>query len=407
MRRMTDGGETRPEPGREGLTRRQRWVDFAIALALFAFALAVLFDKGFGEASPDTREGDALGVFLVGLLTLPLAFRRVAPLAAFLASATAMFPIHALEYPGELGLMPAIALYQVSLRAADDPRRARLLAAVAAAIFLSLAAVAVFVADTPDLGILAGAAVWLAAWVAGDRTRLRRQRMLELHERAAQAEREAERERRLSIAEERTRIARDLHDSAGHAINVILVQAAAARLLRERDPARSEDALETIEDVARSTLGEIDDLVRALREDDHGSRTSEDGLPVLSVDGIEGLAETQRAAGLEVSTRIEGDRRTVPRGVDGAAYRIVQEALTNAARHGAGTAEVAIRFGDHALEVTVTNPIGPAVEQSLGGGQGLVGMRERAQLLGGRLAAGADDGLWRVRAELPYDRAVR
>jgi signal transduction histidine kinase len=189
---------------------------------------------------------------------------------------------------------------------------------------------------------------------------------------------------------------------------VILVQAAAARLLRERDPPGSDAALKTIEDVARSTLGEIDGLVRALREDDRFSPSSKDGLPVLSVAGIEGLAESQRASGFDVSTRIEGDRRRVPRGVDSAAYRIVQESLTNAARHGSGSAEVSIQFGERALEVTVTNPL-PAEtprEETGAGGQGLIGMRERAQLLGGRLSAGAVDGVWRVRAELPYDRSA-
>jgi signal transduction histidine kinase len=406
---MTDGGGFRLALGGEQLTQRQRWIDSLVALALFAFALAVLLDKGFGEASPETREGDPLGVVLVGLLTLPLALRRAAPVLAFLMSAAAMFPIHALEYPGELGLVPAIALYQVSLHAPDDPRRTWVLAAVAAALFASLAAVAVLVAETPDLGILAGAAIWLAAWVAGDRTRLRRQRMRELSERAAQAEREAERERRLSIAEERTRIARDLHDSAGHAINVILVQAGAARLLRKSDPSGSEAALKTIEDVARSTLGEIDSLVRALREDDRFSPSSADGLPVLSVAGIEGLAESQRASGLNVTTSIEGEPRSVPRGVDGAAYRIVQESLTNAARHGTGGAEVSIQFGASALEVTVTNPVAAdsTETETPGGGQGLIGMRERAQLLGGRLSAGTVDGVWRVQAELPYDGAAR
>jgi signal transduction histidine kinase len=406
---MTESADASPDLGSEDLTPRQRRIDVLVAVALFGFATAVLFDRGFGEPSPETRDADALGVVLVGLLTLPLVFRRSAPVAAFLASSAAMFPIHALEYPGEFGIVPAIALYQVPLRAAGEPPRSRLLALAAAAVFLSLAAVAVFVTDTPDLGILAGAAVWVAAWVAGDRTRLRRQRILALQERAAQAEREAERERRLSIAEERTRIARDLHDSAGHAINVILVQAGAARLLRERDPARSEAALKTIEEVARSTLGEIDGLVRALREDDRFTPVRDDGLPVLSVDGIESLVESQRAGGLEVSTRIEGERRAVPRGVDGAAYRIVQESLTNAARHGAGRADVSIRFGERALEVTVTNPVdaGHAGAEGSADGQGLVGMRERAELLGGRLSAGRVDGVWRVEAELPYDRAGR
>ena len=109
--------------------------------------------------------------------------------------------------------------------------------------------------------LLAGTLVWGGAWVIGDRIRQRRARLTELVDRALRAERETERERRLAAAEERTRIARDLHDSAGHAINVILVQAGAARLLQEQDPTRARAALETIEEVARETLGEIDQLV--------------------------------------------------------------------------------------------------------------------------------------------------
>ncbi len=115
-------------------------------------------------------------------------------------------------------------------------------------------------------GVFAGTVVWALAWFAGDRMRQRHERIASAAERARQAEREAERERRLASAEERTRIARDLHDSAGHAVNVILVQAGAARLLLEQDPARSRAALRTIEDVARETLVEIDQLVRALRD---------------------------------------------------------------------------------------------------------------------------------------------
>ena len=121
--------------------------------------------------------------------------------------------------------------------------------------------------DFPTVPLLFGVVVWGGAWVLGDRVRLRRERIAELEERAERAERDAERERRLAAAEERTRIARDLHDSAGHAINVILVQAGAARLLGERDPARSRAALETIEEVARETSARSTSSCAALREE--------------------------------------------------------------------------------------------------------------------------------------------
>jgi signal transduction histidine kinase len=245
--------------------------------------------------------------------------------------------------------------------------------------------------------LVLGAVVWAAAWFAGDRTRLRRERIAELEERARRAEREAERERRLAAAEERTRIARDLHDSAGHAINVILVQAGAARLLQEQDLARSREALETIEEVARDTLGEIDQLVRALRE--NGSPEGVEPPPGLAALGA--LAERYRASGLAVTVRTDGSRRPLAPGIDQAAYRILQEALTNAARHGRGSAEVEIDFGPSVLEITVTNPMPPG-SAAREGGHGLVGMRERAHLLGGSVEAGMSNGAFQIRARLPY-----
>jgi signal transduction histidine kinase len=225
--------------------------------------------------------------------------------------------------------------------------------------------------------------------------------MAELEERARRAEREAERERRLAAAEERARIARDLHDSAGHAINVILVHAGAARLLGDRDPERSQEALQTIEDVARETLGEIDRLVRALRDDGLPAESRTSVEPPLGLAAIDTLAERHRSAGLAVGIRLHGSRRALPRGVDQAAYRIVQEALTNAARHGSGSADVDVVYGTNALEVTVSNPTAHR-EASGADGHGIVGMRERASLLGGSLDVQAENGVFRIRASLPY-----
>jgi signal transduction histidine kinase len=197
------------------------------------------------------------------------------------------------------------------------------------------------------------------------------------------------------------RIARDLHDSAGHAINVILVQAGAARLLGRRDPERAEAAVETIEEVARETLGEIDQLVHALREDGAAEATDGDVEPPLGLAALEALAERHRSAGLAVSIRASGRPRPLSPQVDRAAYRILQEALTNAARHGQARADVELGFGEAELEFTVRNPVAPGAAPE-GGGHGIVGMRERAALLGGTLEAGASDGVFRIHARLPY-----
>jgi signal transduction histidine kinase len=373
--------------------RRELLLDAAIAAVVFALSVAVLAARG--DAVADTRELDPLGVLLVALASLPLVAWRRAPLAVFAVTAAASAVLNGLGYPPGPPLGPTVALFLVAL----SPERTRgprwATGAVVASLFvLHVGAVAVAEDAFPTVPLLFGALVWGGAWAIGDRVRQRRLRVAELEERALRAEREAERERRLAAAEERTRIARDLHDSAGHAINVILVQAGAARLLAEQDPERSRAALETIEDVARETLGEIDQLVRALREDE----TIE---PPLGLAALQTLASRHRSAGLVVNVRERGSRRPLPPGLDQAAYRILQEALTNAARHGDGSAEVEIDFGTSSLELGVSNPTRP--DQAPGGaGHGIVGMRERAALLGGSLEVQASDGLYRIRARLPY-----
>jgi signal transduction histidine kinase len=372
--------------------RTRLLLDAALAVAVLVFSLALLSQGAFDDGD---RELDLPGGALAALAALPLAARRFAPLPAFVLVTAATAALYGLRY----GLGPpvgfAIALYSLAEgRDPARPRTRRIVLAASVAVLLGPH----LVRDGFAAELVLGAVVWAAAWFAGDRARLRRERLVELEERARRAERETERERRLAAAEERTRIARDLHDSAGHAINAILVQAGAARLLHERDPERSRDAVETIEAVARHTLGEIDRLVRALRED--GSPEGVEPPPGLAA--LAALAERHRASGLEVSARSGGPRRALTPGVDQAAYRILQEALTNAARHGAGSAEVAIDFEPDALEVTVTNPTAPGAAVRPGGGHGIVGMRERAQLLGGSLEAGARNGRFSVRARLPY-----
>jgi signal transduction histidine kinase len=365
---------------------------------VFAASLALLAARG----DSDTRSLDALGVLLAAVASLPLVAWRRAPLAVFVVTAAASAALNAVGYPSGPPLGPTIALFLLAL----NPERSRssrwTIGGVVVGLFVvHVSSVAVAEDAFPTVALLFGTVVWGGAWVIGDRVRQRRARIVELEERAHRAERDAERERRLAAAEERTRIARDLHDSAGHAINVILVQAGAARLLSTQDPERSQAALETIEEVARETLGEIDQLVRALR-DDGPNGAGERVEPPAGLAAVETLVARQRSAGLAIEIREHGSRRTLSPGLDQAAYRILQEALTNAARHGAGSAVVEIGFGPTSLELTVTNPTGPGSSAGADG-HGIVGMRERAALLGGSLEAGASDGRFRVRASLPYE----
>jgi signal transduction histidine kinase len=377
-------------------------IDAGIAALVFAASLGLLAGGGAAAADEEFRGLDSLGVALAAVASLPLLARRRAPLATFALTAAASAALNGLGYPLGPPLGPTVALYFLAVSPDDARARTRVIAATVATLFVvHVTAAGVAQEEFPTVPLLFGALVWGGAWVVGDRVRTRRMRMAELEERAVRAEREAERERRLAAAEERTRIARDLHDSAGHAINVILVQAGAARLLSEKDPARARAALETIEEVARETVEDIDQLVRVLRDDGGSPEPPREVEPPVGLAALDLLAERHRSAGLDVAVEVNGSPRELLPGVDQSAYRILQEALTNAARHGSGPAEVNIAFGSSALEITVTNVV-PPDSVAAGGGHGIVGMQERAALLGGRLTAGAADGVFVVQARLPY-----
>jgi signal transduction histidine kinase len=384
-----------------GRADRDALLDVGIAVVVFVLSL-VLLAAGGGDSGTDTRGLDLLGIVLAAFASVPLVARRRAPLAVFIVTATASAGLNLAGYPPGPPLGPTVALYFLAL-SPEKTRAPKWVAGVVIGSLLLIHAGAVGVAEDgfPTVPLLFGALVWGGAWVIGDRVRMRRERIAALEERALRAEREAERERRLAAAEERTRIARDLHDSAGHAINVILVHAGAARLLGTRDPQRSQAALETIEEVARDTLREIDQLVRALRDEELPAQDGGSVEPPLGLAALETLAARHRAAGLAVGIQTRGAERTLAPGVNQAAYRILQESLTNAARHGAGGAEIDINFDASALELAVSNPTHP--DEALGeAGHGIVGMRERAALLGGSLDAGAKNGVFLVRARLPY-----
>jgi len=371
--------------------------DAVVAAAAFGLTLAVLA----GVQGAD-RQLDPLGGTLAALASLPLLAHRRRPLGVFAVTTVASAALNGLGYALGPPFGPTVALFFV---ASDERTRSRIreTAIVVMGMFaVHIGATALAGGGFPTSPILFGVVVWGAAWVTGDQVGQRRQRLADLAERARRTERETLRERRLAAAEERTRIARDLHDSAAHAINVILVQAGAARLLQEREPDAVRAALQTIEDVARETIAEIDQLIRGLREDS-GDDAEQAIEPPTGLAALDTLAARHRAAGLDVELHVEGDRRPLAPGLDQAAYRILQESLTNAARHGVGSATVRIAYGARHLGLTVSNPVPPqAGGDVLEGGHGILGMRERAALLGGALEVTRDDGRFRVHARLPY-----
>jgi signal transduction histidine kinase len=371
--------------------------DLVVALATFALTLAVL---AAGRGS--SRNLDGLGVFLAALACFPLLARRRSPLGVFVLTTAASAVLNGLGYAVGPPFGPTVALFFIAADERTRLRTVRTASLVLGMFAIHLAATAIAHSGFPTTAVLFGIVVWGGAWMIGDVVRQRRRRRVEVEERLRRAERETARERRLAAAEERTRIARDLHDSAAHAINVILVQAGAARLLQERDPEAVRTALTTIEDVARETIGEIDQLVRGLREGEEGddSPTVE---PPLGLAALDTLAERYRAGGLAIDVHVDGPPRPLPRGIDQAAYRILQESLTNAARHGDGDADVGVRYGESELELTIANSVAATADgEAAAGGHGILGMRERTSLLGGTLATGRDSGCFRVRARLPY-----
>jgi signal transduction histidine kinase len=374
--------------------------DVAIAVAVLAGSLVLLLHAGIDPSRPGRREIDLLGVVLVACSTVPLIAWRRFPLGVFAVTAAAGVLLAGLGYPLDVMLGPAAALYLLAAsREQETPWTRRTTATVVGLLVAYLGATAAAQGTFPGIQPFHNGLIWAVAWFAGERTRLRREQIAELNERAVRAEREVERERLLAVAEERARIARDLHDAAGHAINVIAVRAGAARLRHHRDPDRSLRALEAIEEVARHTAEDIDHMVGTLRE---AGSANADVEPPAGLASLDTLIAHHAAAGLEVTFDGSGAPRPLGAAADQAAYRILQEALTNAARHGAGSARIALAFGDAAVEVTVTNPVPANGSPRSGGGNGLIGMRERATLLGGSLDAERVNGAFRVRARIPY-----
>jgi signal transduction histidine kinase len=375
--------------------------DVVIAGLVLGLSLAMLAGGGFGS-STGARPLDGIGVPLAAISALPLLARRRAPLAVYLTTSAASVALDALGYPFDIPFGPVVAAYSVGFAYGGDAQVRRWSALLATNLLVpaTAAAYAINGHDLTEIApeLLFWAVVIIGLWIAGDRSRLRREQVTALEQRAARVEREAERERRLAVAEEKTRIARELHDAAGHAITVILVQAGAARLLHERDPDGARHAIATIEDVARDTIGEIERMVRALR-DNHDDNDGDGAMPADPA-ALEDLLERHRATGLTLGTDLRGERGALPRSVAWAAYRILQEALTNATRHGRGSAQVVVSFQPHEVEITVTNPT--AAGQACGAGHGIIGMRERATLLGGTFEARADRATFRVHARLPH-----
>ncbi|HEV2030188.1 MAG TPA: sensor histidine kinase [Candidatus Dormibacteraeota bacterium] len=240
------------------------------------------------------------------------------------------------------------------------------------------------------------------AWVLGKTVRHRQLRGDRLEARTAELEEQRESQIQSAIADERARIARELHDIVAHSVSLMVLQAGAARQALERQPEKARAPLLSVEATGRTAMSELRRLVGMLRQPG-----DEDQLaPQPSLRHVDLLVNQMREAGLMVELDSRGSLESIPPGVDLSAYRIAQEALTNALKHsGATHVDLKVRSEGGAVEVAVEdNGRGPSGNGAVAGGHGLIGMRERVNLFGGRFEAGGrEGGGFRVFAHLPYD----
>jgi signal transduction histidine kinase len=240
----------------------------------------------------------------------------------------------------------------------------------------------------------------VAAAALGVAVRNQRRALVSAQLRALQAEATREEEAQRRVAEERLRIAQELHDVIAHHVSVINVQSGVARHLMNRDPASAETALDAVREASRAALNETAQLVGLLRSGEDGLPTQ----PAAGLDRLDALVDATRRAGLDVQLQEVGRRRVVPAAVDLIAFRVVQEALTNALKHGAGSARLRVEHSAGAVTLDVRNPLRLGRATVAGSGRGLIGMRERMSTVGGTLRTGPDDeGQFAVHAEIPLE----
>ncbi|MFJ2031298.1 sensor histidine kinase [Streptosporangium sp. NPDC087985] len=380
------------------------------ALWLAPFALACLGMLLVLALRPDPhRSGPALwGYLVLGLLlVVPLFWRRSRPLTVFaIVSVTSFGQWLSGTEPAPFNVAVLIAMYAVASLCS-------LRWAVAAGLVAELGLALSFgqLTTVPDPVSFASASVFVVAiWIAGIYANTRRRYLESLEERAERAERDRDQRAQLAAAAERARIARELHDVVAHNVSVIIVQADGASYAIDSAPEDAREAMRAISTTGRQALAEMRRMVGVLRTAAEGAAAGEGYAPQPGLSQLEELVAQVRSSGLPVDFRVVGVPQDLPEGEQLTVYRIVQEALTNALKHGGpGTgAVVEMEYGMRELVLRVSDDGRGAAAPGHPGGHGLVGMRERAALFGGSLEAGPrPDGGFRVVARLPTGEAGR
>jgi signal transduction histidine kinase len=365
---------------------REYWFELLIAFLAVAGMLELVVGRDSPGAPPTTLW---ISIPAVAVLVLPLFARRRFPFAApaaywLLAAAISFGDGMLLAFIGSLGVVGLASAFLLgNLR---NPLKA------VAGLIIVLVGIVIVVYNIPG-PLPVGDFVFIplrfvVAWVAGYALRERAEQVEAAEERAVQAEREREAAARLAVAEERARIARELHDIVAHAVSVMVLQVGAVRHKLPDSLAEDRDALRGVERAGRTALAEMRRLLAAMRRDGDEAELA----PQPGLDGLDSLLDEIGRAGLPVELHVDGDPVPLPRGIDLSAFRIVQEGLTNALKHArASDADVTVRYRRDEVEIEVRdNGQGSATSDALG--HGLVGIRERVKIYGGEMSAGTASG---------------
>ena len=381
---------------------REYWFELLIAF----LAIAGMLELVVGRDSPGAPSTTLwIAVPTVAVLVMPLFARRRFPFAApavywLLAAAISFGDGLLLAFIGSLGVVGLASAFLLgNLR---NPLKA------GAGLVIVLVGIVIVVYNIPGPQP-AGDFVFIplrfvVAWVAGYALRERAEQAEAAEERAAHAEREREAAARVAVAEERARIARELHDIVAHAVSVMVLQVGAVRHKLPDALAEDRDALRGVERAGRTALAEMRRLLAAMRREGDEAEL----LPQPGLDGLDSLLDEIGRAGLPVELHVDGTPVPLPRGIDLSAYRIVQEGLTNALKHArASDADVTVRYRRDELEIEVRdNGHGSATSDGLG--HGLIGVRERVKIYGGRMTAGTGtDGGFVLSTRLPLGQDER
>jgi signal transduction histidine kinase len=388
------------------LSRRlSPFLDVGLGVMAATLSVGSLLAADVAAIDPRLEAAGPVAVAATFAAGLSLVWRRTQPVGAFVVFVAGCLVVTLTgHYIGLLSLLLLLSLYSL---AAHGRRRDGVIGLFASiVVFIGLALL-----DVPDLGtsdLLEACALLLAAWALGDAIRSRRahqaQRLRVAEQEAATAREQAA----LAVVEERLRIARELHDVVAHSMSLIAVQAGVGGHVIRSDLAAAERALEVIADTSRKALDQTRSMLGLLREED----TDPTAAPTQSIEDLDALVVDLAHAGVEVTLTVVGPRRALDPGVELTAYRIVQESLTNVLKHsGATSAHVRVTFAADGVDVEVLDTGRGArvvpVHGATVGGHGLLGLRERARLLGGVLEYGAlEESGFKVAAHLPSPEPV-